>query len=655
MSKPDSRDQLTVPTFERNGASKPQRQSESTPPTKLRSVSNEEKSLEGTTLDKRFRVLERIGAGGMSEVYKAEHIMLQKMVAIKVLHKQQELEGIERFQQEAKAISALDHRNIVKVYAFGANEDDRLYLAMDFLQGKSLADILEEETRLTWTRVIGYAIQIAEGLEQAHNRGIIHRDLKPSNIIIERDEYNNDIVKVVDFGIAKLTEDSGKEVKDLTQDGNTCGSPPYMSPEQCMGERADARTDIYSLGVMLYELLIGQRPITGRSPFEMMQNHLEQTPAFFKSANPEVFIPQAVEAIVRKCLEKDKTHRFSSMGDMLVDLKSVASDSAYENESSLQQTSRRPEKTANLQRKTLSILLTLTITGAGVFAYHSHLTHQSNNNPWDKEIESIAAKDPNRFEKIIPIIERSLNDKIEIADPAKALLRVRKLQKEVQALSPNNRRYNLQQKLVEFYKKIGRTNEAKQFVAEIISGCKSTAWLENFILANQTKKDEYETLELACKKALQLYKDDPAMLNSVLNKHCVLSTIYSDQGKFEDSINSARTALSLVQRREQNDSQNRAQPQNKHDLNLLAEISVLETLAAALQNAHKVNEAENVLLREWQICQTFAKTQAAGWEPNSLMSKRIGGRLIENYLLQGKNAEAAEIQKVINPSEPLRK
>src|SRR5579883_3021279 len=171
------------------------------PPSPQYVVQPETEDLIGSVIDGRFRIVSRLGKGGMSEVFKAEHLILQQMVALKVLlpRQQAKANSVDRFQQEAKAISSLDHPNIVKVHAFGVHQESRLYLAMDFLDGKSLSEVLEIEGALPWSRVLNLGIRIAEGLEHAHSRGIIHRDLKPSNIILQIDEKGNENPKIVDF------------------------------------------------------------------------------------------------------------------------------------------------------------------------------------------------------------------------------------------------------------------------------------------------------------------------------------------------------------------------------------------------------------------------------------------------------------------------
>lgn len=544
MPKPDSRDQITVPSIELRADSSLQSHSKKTSLARNSGEANET-SLEGTTLDKRFRILERIGHGGMSDVYKAEHIMLQKMVAIKVLHKQQELESIERFQQEAKAISTLDHRNIVKVYAFGASEQDRLYLAMDFLEGKSLSDILEAEQRLSWRRVVDYGIQIAQGLEQAHARGIVHRDLKPSNIIIEVDEYNNEVVKVVDFGIAKLTAESGKEVKNLTQDGNTCGSPPYMSPEQCMGELSDARSDVYSFGIMLYELLTGVRPISGRSALEMMTNHVEQTPEFFETTCPEATIPGSLETIVRKCLEKDRNDRYQSMLDIQRDLKQVGSNSDQESDladSNQKALITRKDQEKQQRRRTMVLAAVL---GSCILAISAALTcsfylPQKELTDLKTQVEKINLKNP-KFPQEMKVLVPQLFDKLEKNhDSASKLSVVRKLKKRIVAQPDSTHKFLGVSELAELYRKLGLDAEATDLENLSVGG------LLQYGTSTRERKDNAEAQRALthCASLCSQYHKPRTVKLSVMNQ---LFAAYLHDGNFVKAEQVARESIEIAQ------------------------------------------------------------------------------------------------------------
>src|SRR5262245_21363632 len=257
-----------------------------------------------------YKILELLGAGGMGQVFRATDTRLHRTVAIKILprDKVSDLERKRRFLQEARAASALNHPNIVTLYDI-ANDGGMDYLVMEYVEGKSL-DRLIAATRLPLPDSVGYAAQIAGALAAAHSAGIVHRDIKPANVIVRPESQ----VKVLDFGVAKLTEVEEPEVT-MTATGAVVGTPAYMSPEQAVGRPVDHRTDIFSLGVMLYEMAAGTRPFTGESHVQMMHAIVE-TPA-----PPLAAVPPRLADIVDKALAKDPKERYQNAGDLAVDLR----------------------------------------------------------------------------------------------------------------------------------------------------------------------------------------------------------------------------------------------------------------------------------------------------------------------------------------------
>lgn len=228
----------------------------------------------GDVVGDKYEILSFLGKGGMCTVYKARHLLLGRDVALKMLHEKLvvDKEAIQRFQREAVAISALKHPNIVEVYGFGVYQAVP-FMAMEFLEGKSLDQLLKEKIRLSREEALPIFTQILDALAHAHENGIIHRDLKPSNIMLLADR-----VKLVDFGIAKILPESGRELQKLTQTGDVFGTVLYMSPEQCRAEAMDARSDLYSLGCLMYEVLDGAPPLQGQSPYETIAKHLNEYP-----------------------------------------------------------------------------------------------------------------------------------------------------------------------------------------------------------------------------------------------------------------------------------------------------------------------------------------------------------------------------------------
>ena len=266
----------------------------------------------GTKLGERYEVLSVIARGGMGVVYRCRHILLDKIVAIKVLNDtyMNDPSSVARFQHEAKVASQLTHPNIGGVHDFGVTEEKILYLVMDFIEGETLGEILDEKAHVPVPRVLEIARQLCDGLEYAHDQGLIHRDLKPSNIMLVKTKDGLDVVKILDFGLAKFI-DEGKQ-QALSQTGYVLGTGFYMSPEQSRGKSADVRSEIYALGCVLYEAITGLPPLVGENLLETCQKHIEEIPLAMSQTRPDLEIPEALEAIVRRALEKDPQARFQS-------------------------------------------------------------------------------------------------------------------------------------------------------------------------------------------------------------------------------------------------------------------------------------------------------------------------------------------------------
>lgn len=281
--------------------------------------------LIGTTIQDRYEVLDVLGKGGMGVVYKGKQLLIDRVVAIKMLRMDVAYDDnvLKRFQVEAKAASRLNHPNVIAVYDFGVVDSGQPYLVMDFVEGPNLADIIEKHGPVDYTRMANIFMQACDALEHAHNQNIIHRDMKPSNIVLLDTAEQNDLVKVLDFGIAKLMGADGQGLH-LTKTGDVVGSPLYMSPEQCTGQELDARSDIYSLGAAMYEALVGAPPLRGKTAMDTLSMHVTEPPLPFIVIKPSIPIPPEVEAIVMKCLEKDRNARFASMLELRDALAAVA-------------------------------------------------------------------------------------------------------------------------------------------------------------------------------------------------------------------------------------------------------------------------------------------------------------------------------------------
>lgn len=284
--------------------------------------------LLGTVLDSRYRVLGRIGEGGFGAVYTVRHVHTGKQFAIKVLHAEfaENRRIIERFWREAQTASLIDHENVVDIIDIGQTPDGSLYFSMELLRGEPLSALLQREGALPWPRARGFAAQIAKALCAAHAKGVVHRDLKPANCLRITRSDNPDFVKVLDFGIAKLVRSGESDAPGspgLTSQGEVLGTPYYMAPEQAAGSAVDARADIFSFGVLLFELLTGQRPFQGTTRFEILTKMLTVPAPRVSHLAPHPGVPPAVDALVARMLQREPEQRPAAMTEVLASLQGV--------------------------------------------------------------------------------------------------------------------------------------------------------------------------------------------------------------------------------------------------------------------------------------------------------------------------------------------
>ncbi len=273
----------------------------------------------GTTFDHRYRIDKLLGEGGMGFVYLARHKVIDKKVAVKVLRSEmaKDREILERFLQEARAASSIGNPHIIDISDFGDLPDGSTYFVMEYLDGQSLVQFNDKNNRQPFDVIAMIAIQMANGLAAAHEAGIIHRDLKPENIFVITRGLDKHFVKILDFGIAKVAT-SGEN--KLTRAGAVFGTPHYMSPEQAAGSSLDHRTDIYSLGVMLYEMVSGVLPFTADNFMGILSQHMYQAPPPLGKLNLEPVCPAELEAIIFKCLSKAPDDRYPDMLALSADL-----------------------------------------------------------------------------------------------------------------------------------------------------------------------------------------------------------------------------------------------------------------------------------------------------------------------------------------------
>jgi serine/threonine-protein kinase len=273
--------------------------------------------LIGQMVGGRFLVVKKIGSGGMGSVYRARQEGMDRDVAIKVLLADltQNDTVLRRFTLEALAVSRLRHPNTIQIFDYGQTLDGNPYIAMEMLEGQTLYDLLRKERPLPVRRAMRIMAQAAASLAEAHGKEIVHRDLKPENIFLVKVGDNEDYVKVLDFGVAKLRDHKG-DAGTLTQAGSIFGTPRYMSPEQCSAQPVDARSDLYSLGIILYEMITGQAPFVADQGLALLLAHVNDTPRPPSAATDKQVIPAEVEDLVLKLLEKLPEHRLETAGEL---------------------------------------------------------------------------------------------------------------------------------------------------------------------------------------------------------------------------------------------------------------------------------------------------------------------------------------------------
>ena len=279
-----------------------------------------------------FLIEQKIGSGGMGAVYRASQPAMNRLVAVKILHPKltNRKDLASRFRREARAMSHLQHPNTVRVFLFGDLEDGSLYIVMEYLEGRNLNQTVRKEGPLPIDRAIPILIQCCGALQEAHSQGIVHRDLKPENIFLSTNGGLRDYPKVLDFGLAKVTE---RELRPgsimLTQEGMVFGTPEFMSPEQAQGKVLDARSDIYSLATILYEVLTGKLPFDAKTPMEYIQLHVTKPPISLDDRVPGKRFPAGLAEVIGKALMKKPDERYTSAAEFAEALKPYSMGRTY--------------------------------------------------------------------------------------------------------------------------------------------------------------------------------------------------------------------------------------------------------------------------------------------------------------------------------------
>lgn len=292
--------------------------------TALRSA-NAQADLLGSVVADRYHILKKLGEGGMGTVYLAEHVKMGRKSALKVMNPgmNTDPDAIARFNREASNASRLSHPNICGIYDFGETPDGLIYLAMEFIEGKALTDLIEKDGALQPARAASIVHQTADALQVAHDAGIVHRDLKPDNIMVAKNRDNTDLVKVVDFGIAKA---SSSDAQKVTKTGLVVGTPEYMSPEQLAGDKLDGRSDIYSLGLVAFNCLTGKLPFPSESAQEAMIMRLTDRPRTLSEIRPDIEWPEALQEVLDKALTRDAADRYQSAAQFGRDFAAVVAE-----------------------------------------------------------------------------------------------------------------------------------------------------------------------------------------------------------------------------------------------------------------------------------------------------------------------------------------
>jgi len=280
-------------------------------------IPEQEASMVGEVLDGRYRIIKKLGEGGMGEVYAAEHVHIEKRVAVKLLRPEivSNKEAVSRFRQEARSASSIGHKNIIAIEDFGQLPDGRIYLCMELLNGAPLNDLIQQP--MPQDRLLNILIQTGHGLAAAHAKGIVHRDMKPENIFVTIAPNGEDVPKLLDFGIAKVAGNDGQN--NLTRTGTIFGTPFYMAPEQALGQAVDARADVYAMGVIMYEVFSGSVPFQGESFMGILTQHIttEPEPVAQRAARAGRQLPPGLAEVIGHCLQKEPDRRYRTMDELV--------------------------------------------------------------------------------------------------------------------------------------------------------------------------------------------------------------------------------------------------------------------------------------------------------------------------------------------------
>lgn len=564
----------------------------------------------GRTIKEQYEIVSLIARGGMGAVYRARHVLLGTSRAIKVIRPDvhRDSQVYQRFKQEAQAFEALSHPNIIGFYDYGVFEYAP-YVVMDLLEGQSLDAAIRREGTLLLDEALNIFVQVSAGLDHAHSKGVLHRDIKPSNIMLVHDELGKVVPKILDFGIAKIK--NATEEQKLTGTGEIFGSPAYMSPEQGKGQEVDARSDVYSLGCVMYESIVGEPPFEGRNAIETIMLHLNspvaRLPKPAKGTNPVVY--HDLENIIMRCLEKDPKDRYASMAQLNDDLKSLSYGER------LLQLQREKSQKSRLQLfdkiyKFGLIGFAISIIPYAVFAVYL------DPNSWRKELAE-ALEDQDNADKVIQQIIRDLNPKEDMYNWNKAYLLWNQAQiyRMKSASNPNLLAF-AEEKYQQAKVAVDQFSREKGGYPRLIRSMKAMCnqGLVRCHLDAFSKIHAPATLKKLIAQAKSLYKSGE------------LDSKDAKDNELVQALNDATSAVSLRRETLQ------AKGDNKNDGVLLAQ--ALELMAQALAPLGEYKRIDEILSEQERIVSQYAP---ASWMEVDCLLNRA-----EILRLLGRKSEAME-------------
>ncbi len=496
-------------------------------PAELKRAAKCEEIGMGAMIQNRYQVIAYLGRGGMSTVYKAVDMTSGQVVALKVLHSEllSDSSRVQRFLQEAKTYKNLRHEHIVKTFDFFTDEFDRYIMVMEYMEGRNLSEELSEKGRLTIRRAIKIFSEICDALDHAHSQGIVHRDLKPSNISLIDTDKDIDFVKVLDFGIAKLMPTDSETQLGLTQTGEIVGSPLYMSPEQCMAKAIDHRSDIYSLGCLMYECITGEPPLMGGNVYETFHMQTHERPKPLGDVRPEFKSGTKFEFIILKCMAKNPRHRYQTMSELKEALQQVGSSSLSGGQIGklINAWQERKIKERAAQGRSLPPALVAAVTAVVIIACGFL---------FQERIRQFIEPADSRYNKAIAQYRQALDgNKYDAAEQAaKSALKIAEEERK-QWLVP------ALQNLMDLYRVEGRTQEAQavnvrlQKIAE--EGAKATDKAQRKLLSK-------------LKAAISAQQVEPEVVEDICFQLIDLSNTYVDTQQFEQARTVLNKTLDIV-------------------------------------------------------------------------------------------------------------